>query len=104
MTESSIFLPLAELKRASSSRLRTTPAHKITTVAVIICTAGWSLLWAQALSVLDLVPQWLCAASLFAGTALIPFCRMLANKQSESGSRNSKAILEQETGGTRISS
>jgi hypothetical protein len=66
--------------------LRVTSAYKITAVAVILCSVGWSLLWAQALSILDLVPQWLCAASFFGGIALIPVCRMLADKQSESGS------------------
>jgi hypothetical protein len=83
MPEHSIFMPLLELKRASSRRICVTLADSITAGALILCVAGWSLLWAQALSVVDLVPQWLSVALFFVGIGLIPACRMRAETQGE---------------------
>jgi hypothetical protein len=63
-------------------RLSISSAAKTTIVAITLCIVGWSLLWAQALSIVELVPQWVCTLLFFTGIALIPFCRMPMDEKS----------------------
>lgn len=49
--------------------------QRMLAVALTLSVAGWSLIWALALSLVEVVPAW-CAVALFvSGLALIPFCR-----------------------------
>ena len=82
MSGNSMFLTLREAGGLSLKRVRVAPAERITALALALCILGWTLLWAQALSVVELLPQWLCAAVFFTGIALIPLCRRTPRERS----------------------
>jgi hypothetical protein len=42
--------------------------------AMLLCVTGWSLIWADALS-LVVLPMWIPVVCFYAGLALIPFLR-----------------------------
>ena len=65
-------------------RLRTRSVHKFLEVAAskdgrlaaacILSVGGWSLTWAQALSIVDLLPMWSTILAFVVGLAIIPLC------------------------------
>ena len=57
-----------------AARARSAVAEHGMAVALGLSVLGWSLLWAQALAIVSILPQWLCAGAFFGGMALIPFC------------------------------
>ncbi len=49
-------------------------------VALFMSTAGWSLMWAQALGIVAIFPQWLCILCFFGGLVLIARCATRARR------------------------
>lgn len=50
-------------------------ARYILLEAMLLSVTGWSLMWANALSLVKIVPIWLCVTCFYSGLALIPFCQ-----------------------------
>ena len=55
-------------------RMRSFLARHALEGAMLLCVAGWSLIWANALSLVGL-PMWIPVAGFYAGIALIPLLR-----------------------------
>ncbi len=59
------------------SAIRFGVAHRAVApgAALFISAAGWSLMWARALGLIHIVPQWLSIFCFFGGIALIAIAR-----------------------------
>jgi len=69
--------PYLEYRPSTQTRLfrvRFFLAGHILEGAMLLCVTGWSLIWAVALSLVDL-PMWIPVACFYAGLAVIPFSR-----------------------------
>jgi hypothetical protein len=49
------------------------PYDRVTCMALTMTVAGWGLIWAGGLSLIELIPVWLATSVFFIGLALIPF-------------------------------
>ena len=49
------------------------PCDRVNCMALAMTVAGWALIWAGGLSLIELIPVWLGTAVFFVGLALIPF-------------------------------
>ena len=58
--------------------------NPLVAVAMFMTVGGWSLMWAQALSLLDLVPMWVTVAAFGLGLALIPLGSLTGRKPAAS--------------------
>ena len=47
--------------------------RRMTVAALFLTIAGWSLIWAEALGLVGLVPMWFAIGTFASGLALIPF-------------------------------
>ena len=60
---------------------------RVTVAALCLTVAGWSLMWAAALSNIGRAPVWLGLGTFFLGLALIPFRRTADRRRSDAGTR-----------------
>jgi hypothetical protein len=68
------YLEFHQAVRARLVRARSFLARHVLEEAMLLCVAGWSLMWADALSLVTM-PIWIPIACFYAGLALIPFLR-----------------------------
>jgi hypothetical protein len=61
-------------------QLKVRRCNPLVPVAMFMTVGGWSLMWAQALSLLNLVPIWVPIAAFGLGLALIPL-RFLTDRK-----------------------
>lgn len=54
-------------------RSRLGRVDRVTVLAILLTVAGWSLIWARALLIIEAVPLWLGSIMFVCGLALIPF-------------------------------
>jgi len=47
----------------------------VTAIACVLSATGWTLMWAESLSLVHIMPAWLAAMCWAAGLGLIPFGR-----------------------------
>jgi hypothetical protein len=68
------YLKSHQTVRARLIRTRSFLARHVLDEAMLLCVAGWSLMWADALS-LVILPIWIPIACFYAGIAIIPVSR-----------------------------
>lgn len=56
------------------ARLASALGNRRMEAALLLASLGWSLMWAEALSLVSIVPTWWFAGCFLAGLGLIPFC------------------------------
>lgn len=61
--------------RAKLKGARSFLGRHILMEAMLVSVSGWSLMWADALSLVTFVPIWLSVMCFYSGLAMIPFCR-----------------------------
>jgi hypothetical protein len=83
MTLSTATAPTPDSWKAAAIRLRLSHPALAPGAALSLSTLGWSLMWAQALDIVRIVPQWLCILCFFAGLALIPYCTTRSRLRAE---------------------
>lgn len=66
------YLETHQAARTRLLRARSFLARHVLEEAMLLCVAGWSLMWADALSLVTM-PIWIPIACFYAGLALIPF-------------------------------
>lgn len=68
------YLEFHQAHRDRLIRTRSFLARHLPEEAMLLCVAGWSLMWADALALVEM-PIWIPIACFYAGLALIPFLR-----------------------------